>query len=234
MSAVPEATTCGTAHIIDSTVPLSYHRAMLDSWPEKEVRTVMRYWEPPGGHRWIVEFELANLGGRIECVGVAVRSSVDTSPMPYDWRASLRPLNAITLRKLPFDGLLTLARRDQASLLRRGWLIPENDPETWQWAEELAADYESPGKSGGHRSKYSPGFLARVASVYQAAFARGESSPSQFVERELKLTPDVARKLVHRCREPHLRLLPPAEPRKARGWRPGERDDTQEPEGPSR
>jgi len=190
----------------------------------------MREWPAPDGHTWIVEFELANLRGRIECVGVAVHSSVDTSPLPYDWRASLRPLNATTLRKLPFDSLLTLARRHTARLLRRGWLIPENDPETWQWAEELAADYESPGKSGGRGSKYSPSFLARVASVYQAAFGDGESKPAKFVERELNLTPDVARKLVHRCRDPRLRLLPPAEGRKARGWRPGERDN----EGPSR
>jgi len=223
-------------HIIDSTVPLSYHGSMLESWPENEVREVTREWQDHDGHTWFVVFELANLRGRIECVGVGVHSMSPLSKLDdplspsYDWRASLRPLNATTMRQLPFDDVLIRARRDHAGLMRAGWVHSENDEETQAWGEALAASYEPSGKTGRRGSKYSASFLARVASVYQAAFEDRMDPPAKRVEQELGLTPDVARKLVHLCRDPRLRLLPPAEGRKARGWRPGERDN----EGPSR
>lgn len=238
-------------HIIDSTVPLSYHGFMPHPWPENEVRKISRVWPDHDGRTWVVVFDLANLRGRIECVGVAVRSSLGAqfdgvNPVPeseinsplWDWidpvpddaagDVSLRPLLATTLRQLPFKDVLLRARRDHADELRlyaedmRAYPTSWSDPEKF---ERLATSYEPPSKASGRQSKYSIGFLHRVASVYQAAFEDRMDPPAKRVERELGLTPDVARKLIHRCRGARFRLLPPAEGRRARGWRPGEREE---------
>jgi len=224
---------------------------MPHTWPESEVRKISRAWNDHDGRTWVVVFDLANLRGRIECVGVAVRSSLGAqfdgvNPVPeseinsplWYWidpvpdlgaeDVSLRPLLATTLRQLPFADVLLRARRDQASELRLFAEEMRAHPTPWSGYEgyqRLATSYEPPGKASGRQSKYSIGFLHRVASVYQAAFEDRMDPPAKRVERELGLTSDVARKLIHRCRDPRLRLLPPAEGRKARGWRPGEREE---------
>jgi len=228
--------------MVDGSVPLLYRGGMPFKWKSNpDVTNVFRKWQDGDGNWWVVEFNLADLRGRIECVGVALHPVRDAD----DWTDDLRPLRATTMRQLPFDDVLTRARRDKTDLLRAAPAIMQAfsthasgrrvtvgearaavDPNVQAVFEQLAAEDEA----SESRSKYSPSFLGRVASVYQAAFARGESAPSKFVERELNLTPNVARKLVHRCRGPRLRLLPPAEGTKPRGWLKGERDD----EGPSR
>ena len=55
----------------------------LDNWPENEVRKVSRPWKDDNGQLWLAVFDLANLRGRIECVGVALRSSLaEGDPLP--------------------------------------------------------------------------------------------------------------------------------------------------------
>jgi hypothetical protein len=116
-----------------------------DRWPEGKVRKISRAWQDPdGGQWWLVVFDLANLRGRIECVGVAVRSSLgplhdvnhplsddeyDPDNPLWDWidpvpflgetDISLRPLRADTLRRLPLVTELNRARRAEADQLRR-------------------------------------------------------------------------------------------------------------------
>ena len=238
---------------------------MLDSWPENEVRKISRVWQDHAGGSWLVVFDLANLRGRIECVGVALRSClgpafdaayqptdeeldaamdsplwkwVDPVPQPLEEVFGLRPLLATTLRQLPFDDVLVRARRSEARSLENLAVtvaeLAEAYPEAMEAASPPGLDlrlqqeaelYEPRGKAGGRRSKYSPEFLRRVAAVYQAAFEEGIDPPAKRVEQALGLTPDVARKLIHRCRDPHLRLLPPTKPTRPRGWLAGERGE---------
>jgi hypothetical protein len=216
---------------------------MLGEWPEGEVRRIVDEWQDHDDRTWVVLFDLANRRGRIECVGMSLRSGLlarteriglvvragwdDPNGLPLDPRDCLQPLSATTLRQLPFDDVLVRARRSHAGLVRRSekMILGETigGSKAKEAFERTARDFELSGKAGGHRSKYGSVFLARVARIYQAAYENGESAPAKLVGRELKLTPDVARKLVHRCRLSHL--LPPAEGTKARGWLEGERDE---------
>jgi hypothetical protein len=190
-------------------------------WPESsEVTSAFHEWEDDAHDWWVVEFGLTNLRGRLECVGFALHPIVG----PGDWTEDFRPLRATSLRQLDFAGALTRARRDRLHTVEeiREWSPKGHFLGDLRTAERLFAE-TVPAKS---RSKYSASYLRRVAHIYQAAYENGESAPAKFVEREMKLTPDVARKLVHRCRLNHL--LPPAEGTKPRGWLEGERDEEEE------
>ena len=228
----------------------------MDGWPENEVRKISRVWQDPEDRQWwLVVFDLANLRGRIECVGVAVRSSlgplfdvehpvpdsepesdlesllwnwIDPIPMMRDATVSLRPLRAAALRRLPLVEELKLARHDYAGDLR---LYAENlreHPVPWATPEDFeeAAVRYTRGKERAPRIKTTHKLLEHVADIYQRAWREGEVPPSTAVRQELQVTSDQARKLVVKCRKASPPLLPPTERRKARGWLPGEREDT--------
>jgi len=212
----------------------------MRSRPRKPfVSQIARPWPDDDGQWWLVEFELTALDGRRECVGVTIHPVRSES----DWREDRRPLRATTMRQLPFDTVLTQARRKHAerlhlatTFLAAGRLAAGGEwgddtmrmilgPELQETAESEAR--ELGGKTPG-RSKYGPGDLSRVAGVYQAAFQEGDRAPSKRVQEALGVTPDVARKLVSRCRKKGL--LPPAAGTKGRGWLESERETSDEGE----
>jgi hypothetical protein len=212
----------------------------MRSRPQKpRITKVERPWRDDDGRWWLVQFKLAALDGRIECVGVALH------PVESErrWGDDLRPLRATTMRQLPFDDVLTRARRDHAarlrlatSLLAAGRLAtgggPDDDTMKMILSPELGEAAESQAQEMGSRppgrSKHGPGDLVRVARIYQAAFQDGDRAPSKCVQVALRVTPDVARKLVSRCRKNGL--LPPAAGTKGRGWLESERETSDEGE----
>ena len=215
-------------HTVDMYVPLLYRWRMDSMWLEEGGAVPARHeWKDDDGDSWLLEFYVANLRGRQECVGMTIRPIIGDGDLTLD----LRPLRATTMRQLPFHDELTRARSDIPRMVEqiREWTGPDAEffGELGR-AESLVAETSQGAGTG--RGKYSLRYLKHVANVYQAAFAAGDSAPSKCVEEQLKVTPDVARKLVHRCRDPRLSLLPPSEGRRPRGWLEGERDEV----GPSR
>jgi hypothetical protein len=220
----------------------------MDDWPEGDVNRLARTWQDDDGRWWIVVFDLANLGGRIECVGVALQSRLRPDS---DFGASSfyqlpegaeekgiapRPLLAKTLRQLRFDEVLRSARGDHAGFLRsfaEGLRGPPTIFATeWglnpEYFDEASALYTR-GEGRAASIKTTQKLLERVAAIYQRAWREGEVPPSKAVEEALQVSSDQARKLVARCRKTDPPLLPTTERRKARGWLPGERDERSDP-----
>jgi len=225
-------------------MPEAYLNGM-EPWEENEVRKVSHVWRDGGGRAWLVVFDLANLGGRIECVGVAVRSSlgalrdprcmgadlysplwewIDPEPVPAAGEGvSLRPLQAVTLRQFPLAETLERARHEYAGLLQQFAQQLAELPELPPWAdladyEETAKTYEASTRRPGRPSKYSAAWLRTAAGIYEGAVRSGERAPTKLMGDSLGLTPNQAKKVVQRCRRAGL-LLPTARG-KAGGVRP--------------
>jgi hypothetical protein len=139
-------------------VPLRY-RVGMESWPEGEVHKISHTWRDGDGHAWLVVFDLANLGARIACVGVALRSGLIPQPDQLQdaypsWREevdienplwqfidpwppdpegiSLRPMRAVTLREFPFGATFAQARREHTRFFHNmGLLLNQMSPVTW-------------------------------------------------------------------------------------------------------
>lgn len=60
-------------HIVDRCLPFGYPDAMR---PNEIIRLTRTYTWPADDSRWLVTFELAEIDGRLECVGMTVRSFV--------------------------------------------------------------------------------------------------------------------------------------------------------------
>lgn len=223
----------------------------MEGWSEGEVRRVSKVWHDDDGRPWLAVFDLASIGGRIECVGVALRSTLGpytcdpatpnvldlTADELWDWidpepvdaagapdpdspAITPRPLSAEALRGFRFAHERDEARGIHADVLRLYAAQEESSPAPWLDPVELreTADLYAIEKPRGRTPKYDRAFLRRVAQVYQEAWDGGEERPSRAVARVLDLDPTTARKLVQKCRAPHVGLLPPAQARKARGW----------------
>jgi hypothetical protein len=141
----------------------------MDDWTEDEVRKVSRTWTDKDGHTWIVVFDLANLQGRVECVGMALRShfgplydvrhpspelpedgavrewidylemALNDVPPLGDGRLEPRPLRAGTLRQLKLVEELRNARADHAADLRQYGEHLRQHPESWATPEDFEA-----------------------------------------------------------------------------------------------
>ena len=200
---------------------------------ERGALEAVSVWESPDGDLWAVTFQLAEIDGRTECVGVHLRSFSD------DLSAPPRPLLARTLRAFRFSSELALAQRESARRVRplgQGFQrIAERQDEApapgrprvvvtpakaRAWRAELEAQaqrIEPPvGEKRGRRTKYSRDDLERIAAAYQAAHERGSRKPTKDAAAVLGLGHNQTAKLVQRCRD--LGILPETQPRKAAGW----------------
>ena len=195
------------------------------AWEDKAT-SVAHVWRSPDGQEWAVTFLLVEIEGRIECVGVDVRSSAD------DATAAPTPLRALTLRKLPFADVLARARRERAQELAgeaKWWQTyphPESkfgakvkaDPLTalakGAWAARQAARLDPPDQKGGRRPKHTMAELEAVAAIYSDA-CDWTTAPTKEVAMVLEVKVNVAAKLVMKCRR--VGLLGPTERRKAGG-----------------
>jgi hypothetical protein len=168
-------------------------------------------WQSRDGSCWRVEFELFDAGGRVECVGVHIRSwSPDEASAPH-------PLLARTLRELPFAGVLARTLRNEAGRHERQ--AGETDAARSPEASELLARLQlrfahllaPPEHMGVRHATYTYSDLERVAEVYKGAFAITPATPTKDVAAALGISRNQAAKLVQRCRSPRIGLLAPTE-----------------------
>jgi hypothetical protein len=170
-----------------------------------------------------------------------------------------RPLKWGMLREMRLGDILSEARRDEADNLRNGaWTLRDSmsrralelasdnppepmdadevSPQEWEHvaqAFEVEAAFFAPDHGvQGSIGKYPWMYLVKVAMVYQRAWRGGEIPPGRLVREYLGVNANIARKLIHRCRE--AGLLPPTTARKAEGWPPGQEPWQSDSFGPSR
>lgn len=190
---------------------------------ERDVHEAVEIWQSKSGDLWGVEFQLVELDGRAECVGVRVSSFSDDST------AAPRPLLAQTLKELPMASVLAKARRGTADLEvewaaaivaishRQGEKAPPGRPrvtvspeaaQVISSASEREARFLAPadGQKSGRRARHTRAELERVALIYAAAHKYGDgrgtkSAPTKAVAETLGLSHNQAAKLVQRCRK---------------------------------
>jgi hypothetical protein len=154
-------------------------------------------------------FHFLPIAGRMECVGVDVRSF--TGPVEHPRRlAGSEPRSVTTsdLRSLRFAQLIDEARRD----LGRFQFAELGDPD-WDEAPWASGQDEEPKR--GRPPAYGPDHFVEVAHVYREAFARGRA-PTRAVAQQFHVSESTAAKWVARCRRPELGLLPPTTRGRAR------------------
>jgi hypothetical protein len=134
------------------------------------------------------------------------------------------PLNSTTLRELPFFSLLNrtllrvAARIRETATLTRSW--GEDDlADTFEgFAEWLQAEKSKPTiRRRGPRPKYTSEHLANAATVYLEAVRQGSRTPTKAVREALGLSQSSAEKLVSRCRDDDVGLIPPIGPSRESG-----------------
>jgi hypothetical protein len=183
-------------------------------------------WESGDSGEWLLIFDLAEVGGRWDCVGMSIRSFSDEPA----------PLRRPTLQKLRFHEELVRARRETARRRRddaASWPKMADRPGSKVQVNAIAAkvlaaadnaeavQLDTPGPKGGRRARYTRADLDRAAAVYRHAYNVSGEPPSLAVSEKLGVSRGQARKLVMRCR--HDGLLPETRERSA-GWTepPGE------------
>jgi len=203
---------------------------------ESRAETIETRWESEDGSRWRIEFQALPMDGRLEAVGLRLRS------WPRDRHAEPRRLLANHLREMKLAELFMLACRARAAELRGdAELMRDTDifidsgrledwedgrePEVRMWAgAELAAEAgrregeaaaaAARGREVG-RGGFSRDVLEEAAAAYLAAW-RDRRPPQKAVADALGIPRAQAGNMVRRCRV--LGLLPPTRRGVPRGW----------------
>jgi len=132
-----------------------------------------------------------------------------------------RPLRAVTLRTFPFSYCMNRARQQIAEYYSIG-IVPRHVTGAPRAAQRRAVKkvvtaFAPKERKGGRPGKWTIEDLKEVARLYKEAWRTGTSSPTKDVAIAMGIKVNVAAKLVSRCRNPKIALLPPTERRKA-GW----------------
>ncbi|MBK9180970.1 MAG: hypothetical protein IPM45_15660 [Acidimicrobiales bacterium] len=163
-------------------------------------------WPDPFAGPWAVTVHYAEVDGRVEPVGLDVRSfrEVDGGAVrPAAPRGRLAPITATVVRSLPTAALVRATRRFLVESARKE-AKSEKRPAAQRRALTTAAD----------RLDVPEGDeLTRAAAVYRQAWRSGDPAPTRAVAEALGVGRNVAAKRVARCRR--LGLLPPTERRRA-------------------
>lgn len=150
-------------------------------------------WTDSRGQVWPLVLSWANIGGRLECVGVQVGA---------DALDLVRPITAIALRELPI-GRIIEAERETA----RGWaLFVSHDPEAPPAAVAAAGRVlrvKRPPTSAEYRA-------LRTAVTYSRAWEQGVA-PVRAVAEEWTIARSTAGRYVEQARNEHG-YLEPTEP----------------------
>ena len=183
------------------------------------------FWSDPDGDEWYVRLLWDRIEGRVECVGLELRSV----RLPGDDRGHGSPLNVPAFEEVPDSALGPDDRNRRVpvagwkhplgakpltakllSRLRFGELVTdtkrqqsqfhqwwaEREKERRRWKRRIAAEWApSPGKRG--RKRVSVEMLAEVAKVYTENPAR----PQKAVAEALHVTEPWAARLIRRARE---------------------------------
>lgn len=167
----------------------------------------------PQGGPWALTYHWAEVNGRVECVGLDIRSFFmegddATTYRPVWADTAAVPISASFLRSLPVASLVRRARLLLGA--SAGWKASKTgDKATRAVLRSVTAELaESPRRLHGIEH------FQRVAEVYSAAWQRGDH-PTKAVAEEMKATRSAAAKWVARARE--LGLLGPTDQRRAGG-----------------
>lgn len=183
---------------------------------ETPIRARVRWPSPDGDLEVTLHF--ARVDGRVECIGVDVRTfrwKGEPHPARRLPRTEPRPITTTDLRGLRLAEIIEVER---AKLAR--FLFADSGDEDWDatpWAAGVVEAWEP--KARGRPRIYGPEHFAEVARVYREADARSRT-PTRAVARHFGVSQAAAAKWVARCRE--LGLLPPTTRGKARGVAPRE------------
>jgi hypothetical protein len=141
----------------------------------------------PRQHRmgpWAITVELADVDGRLECVGISVRSS------------SSKSLTAEAFRGVRLGRVVDLARRNITARTSGSM----GQVTRVDLAKDAQAELDRRDFSKGGAHGLPPRELARVADVYAQAWREGRK-PTQAVAKRFHITPSAAAKRVHRARQ---------------------------------
>jgi hypothetical protein len=133
---------------------------------------------------WAVKFDFAEVAGRVECVGVYVRSFREhASGLRPVSPAGLQPVDRAVLGKVT-AAMIEDARQTQRDLLR--WAAREGRGRAKRLAAELEPAFAEPSRRRvGRPRELGPDHFERVAEIYHAAWsAGGNRSPVRAVMKE--------------------------------------------------
>lgn len=166
--------------------------------------------------RWLIVLSWSVLRGRVECVGVELRSHrQDDEELGFSWGrlekqlGDPRPVTATLWREFAIGGVIDKARRDARTTVERllagnPALQPRLEKESSMWRP-----------SGGRPPEYSPAHFVKVADTYADAWRRGWRNPTQEVAQKFHVSHSTAAKWVARARTKGL--LGPTEKGRAGG-----------------
>lgn len=189
-------------------------------------------WESSDGSRWRLVFQAVEIGGRLEPVGMDIRS------WPRDRHAEPHRLLRSHLRELRLaykfqDACEDLAKKrrgdvelmeDADIFIDSGTLEEESEPRMWS-GEDLAREIvarkreaetaSKRARSMSSKQRFGSEDVEHAAKVYLAAMYE-KRHPQKAVREEFGITPGQASSLIRRCRL--AGLLPPTRQGVARGW----------------
>jgi hypothetical protein len=168
---------------------------------------------------WLLGLYWSEVEGRIECVGMELRSvrrpAADEEAPGSPWRGGRgrleipSVLSTAVLRDLPLGRIVQDTKRSQAGF-RRWWAGLERE----RRRELLAKAKAWEGHHAGGPRGYGYRHFEEVAAIYRAAqgpdAAPGRAKPTTAVAEHYGVTKSTAAKWVARARSPEMGLLPPA------------------------
>lgn len=161
-------------------------------------------WPDPMKGPWHIGASFAEVAGRLECVGLDVRSFrarpvIKEGTPVMEYRPGVGgqpvPVTANLFRSLPVAFLARTARRDLGDLARFASTQPDRTPAQRRALREVAGQL-----AASPRRILDDDHFARVAEVYQQAWASGDSAPTKAVAEQLKASRPAAAKWVARAR----------------------------------
>lgn len=166
--------------------------------------------------RWLIVLSWSVLRGRVECVGVELRSyHQDDAADGFSWGrlekdlGDPRPVTATLWREFAIGSVIDKGKRDARTTVERMLaasppLRPRLEKESSMWRP-----------SGGRPPEYSPAHFVKVADTYADAWRRGGRNPTQVVAQKFHVSHSTAAKWVARARTKGL--LGPTEKGRAGG-----------------
>jgi len=165
-----------------------------------------------------VTVHLLEVAGRMECVGVDIRTFRQATIGGRTTRLARtepRAIGAADIRSLRLAEVVAEAREKIAAFL----FAPTGD-EAWDATPWAAGQREKWEPKPGRPPIYGPDHFAEVARVYREAYAEGRT-PTRAVARRFDATQAAAAKWVARCRS--MGLLPATTQGRARSAEPNRR-----------
>ncbi len=170
-------------------------------------QTISTTWRDSAGTNWLVEVQFSPIAGRLECVGVAVRSFRGDAPLREVPVEPAAVLSAVTLRQVPLGRIVAGLREEMARHHHPSTVVVLDDDEPEPPPDEEHRQYALWAQSPRGGPRLPAEHYREVARVYREAWRSG-ATPTQAVARRFNLTPSGAAKQVQKARA--LDLLPKA------------------------